>query len=277
MQTIKKDLRRIYTKKDIIAQLEQMGAPRDSVVLMHSSLRSVGAIEGGAQALLDAMVEYFTAEGGLFCVPTHTWGFMNEEITLDVTSSRNCLGAFSTVAAEDGRGIRSDNATHSMVVFGDRERALRFIADEWQVGSGTAPESCYGKIYSEGGSILLVGVGHNRNTYLHSVSELLGMQNRLAAEPSLVRVRLADGAVVERRIRPHSTDYTRDISLRFPKYETAFRYHGCITDGYIGNAPTQLCDAVGMKKVIELILERNGGEDPLRDEAAIPQSLYCYR
>ena len=44
----------MYTKKEILSQLEKMNAPQDSVVLMHSSLRAVGAMEGGANALLDA-------------------------------------------------------------------------------------------------------------------------------------------------------------------------------------------------------------------------------
>ena len=32
------------TKKEIYAQLEAMNAPRDSVVLMHTSLRAVGEV-----------------------------------------------------------------------------------------------------------------------------------------------------------------------------------------------------------------------------------------
>lgn len=265
----------MYAKSQIVAQLKAMDAPRDSVVLMHSSLRSVGTVEGGAQTLLDTLIEYFTSKGGLLCVPTHTWGFLDEEITLDMTSSRTCLGAFSEIALSDGRGLRSENATHSMVVFGDRFRAERFVKDEPYVLSGTSPDSCYGKIYDEGGAILLVGVAHNRNTYLHSVSEMLGMSNRVSPEARRVKVRKADGTVEERMIRTHYTDYTKDISLRFPQYETAFRYHRCIIDGYIGSAPAQLCDARGMKAVVELILRNNGGTDPLLDESAIPQKWYC--
>ncbi len=266
---------KIFTKEEIFAQLEEMGAPRDKVVLMHSSLRLIGKIEGGAEALLDVLIDYFTSQGGLFCVPTHTWNDLDKEITLDMASTRNCLGAFSTLAAGDKRGLRSENPTHSMMVFGDRKRAEDFVKDEPFVVSGTAPDSCYGKIYDEGGAILLVGVAQNRNTYIHSISERLGMENRVSKEPWRVAVKKLDGSVYERGLHVHQTDYTKDISLRFPKYETAFRYHGCITDGSVGNAPTQLCDARGMKEVIELILRNNGGKDPLTTEEPISQLLYC--
>ena len=272
---MKRELDRIYTKEDFLAQLAAMGVPRDGIVLMHSSLRSVGRIEGGAGTLLDAMIEWVTAEGGLFCVPTHTWGNLKQEITLDMRDPHTCLGAFSDFAAADGRGIRSENPTHSMAVFGDRGRALAFIKDEPDVVSGTAPNSCYGKLYEEGGTVLLVGVAHNRNTYLHCAEEMLDMANRLSAERRPVAVRRVSGEVVHRAIHTHSTDFTKDVSQRFPKYETAFRYHGAITDGWIGNAPTQACDARIMTAVMEKILQNCEGADPLGEERAMPPRWYC--
>ena len=271
---MKKDLNRIYTKDDILAQLAAMKLPRDKVVLVHSSLRLVGRLEDGAKTLLDAMIGYFTAEGGLFCVPTHTWANLSKEITLNMADPTTCLGAFSNFAASDPRGKRSMNATHSMAVFGDADRVAAFVEGEDGISSGTAPESCYGKIYREGGYILLIGVSHARNTYLHCVDEILGVPNRITQDPREVKIRLASGEVLTRYMRCHHTDFTNDISLRFPQYETAFRYHGAITDGFIGNAPTQACDAVIMKEVMERIFTNSQGRDPLRDESTLSPLLY---
>ena len=44
-----------YTKEDLRNQLDRMDAPAGKIVLMHTSLRAVGAVEGGAQALLDVL------------------------------------------------------------------------------------------------------------------------------------------------------------------------------------------------------------------------------
>ena len=266
----------MYTKSDLLSQLEALRIPRDRVVLMHSSLRLIGQIEGGAATLLDALIEHFTTEGGLFCVPTHTWANLSKDIVLDVNDPHTCLGAFSDFALADGRGVRSENPTHSMVVFGDREKAEAFVAGEIDVTSGTAPESCYGKLYREGGYVMLVGVAHNKNTYLHSVEEMLGMQkSRLTAEPRRVAVKLESGEVITKEAYTHHTDFTSDVSARFPKYETAFRYHGAITDGFVGNAPTQVCDTRIMKEVMEMILENCGDIDPLSEERAMPPAWYC--
>lgn len=266
-----------FTKEYIFSQLEAMGAPRNSIVLVHSSLKSVGETEGGAEGLLDAFIEYFTSDGGLLCIPTHTWDNLKKEITLDVRSPENCLGAFSTVAASDKRGYRTENPTHSMVIFGDRERAEKFADGEKTVETPTSPDSCYGGLFREKGYVLLVGVAHNRNTYLHSVAEMLGLPNRMEDKIRTVRVKRESGEVCERRFSLYKTDYTDDISRRFVKYETAFRYHGCIRDGFIGNAPTQLCDAKKMKDTVELIWKNSCGKDPLSDEEPIEQRFYCVK
>ena len=261
----------MITKADIISQLNQMGAPTNKVVLMHSSLRAIGPVDGGAQSLLDALVDYFTRDGGLFCVPAHTWHNLGKEITLDMASSDNCLGDFSTVALEDGRGIRSESPTHSMVVFGNRERAEEFIQDEPSIITPTAPNSCYSKL----DFILLVGVAQNRNTYLHCVDEMLNLPNRMERTTSPLTIRRTNGEVVTRPTALFYTDYIEDISDRFIKYDTAFRYHRCITDGFIGHAPTQLCDAQKMRDTIALIWRNSGGIDPLFSETPIPQKWYC--
>ena len=270
-----KDLQKHYTKEELLCQLSQMNIPQNKIVLMHSSLRMIGKVEGGAETILDAMIEYFTADGGLFCVPTHTWSNLGKEITLDMSDPSTCLGAFSDFAAADPRGVRSQNPTHSMMVFGDRARALDFIKDEAHLVSGTDPKSCYGKLYREGGYVLLVGVAHNRNTYLHCVEEMLGMPNRLSTAPGETTVKLTSGEIIKCKTKSHRTDFIRDVSLRYPKYETAFRYHGAITDGFIGNAPTQCCDAQIMKEVIEKILRNCEGTDPLADELSIPPKWFC--
>ena len=263
----------VYTKNDLLAQLETLQMPKGGIVLVHSSLRLIGKVEGGGKTVLDALIEHFTKDDGLLCIPTHTWNRIGKEITLDLADPKTCLGALSDLAAADERGLRSENPTHSMVVFGDRHRAEDFVKDELHLSSGTDPKSCYGKIYREGGHILLVGVSHSRNTYLHAVEEIIGTENRLSVEKDMA-VRRKNGEIIRLRMRGHHTDFTSDVSARFPKYETAFRYHGAITDGFLGNAPVQACDAVLMKETMERILQRSNGEDPLKKESQIPPTLY---
>ena len=267
----------MYTKTDIFNQLSMIGAPRDSVVLFHSSLRLIGEVEGGGGGLLDALVEYFTADGGLFCVPTHTWNNVGkmDRITLDLTKAESNLGAFALIAAADKRGLRTENPTHSVVIFGDRERALELSKNEASLESPTAPEGVHGKLFSEGGHVLLAGVSQNKNTYLHAVDEMLMIPNRMAADKLRFTVKRENGEIVGREMYFYDEDFAGDVSLRFPKYETAFRYYGAITDGFLGDAPAELCDARKMKETVELIWKNSGGRDPLADEEPIEPRVYC--
>ena len=258
-------------KQDIINQLSALGDTKGRAVLVHSALRLVG-VDG--KILLDALIEHFTKDGGLLCIPTHTWHNLKNDITLDMSSDDSCLGALSKLAINDGRGIRSKNPTHSMVVFGDKNRALEFIKDDELVKTPTAPQSAYGKLCSQNGYVLLIGVAHDKNTYLHAVDEILKTPNRMSDESMVVRVKDRDGSVTEHDFSLFNCDYTNDISLRFTKFETAFRYHRAITDGFVGNAPAQLCDARIMKTVMDLIYKKSGA-DPLASDGPIPPKWYC--
>jgi len=269
---------RTYAKEELVRQLEQLNCPSGKIVLLHTSYRLVGSVDGGPQGLLDVLVDYFTRDGGLLCIPAHTWHNLGKEITLDMGSDDTCVGVLSRLALQDRRGIRSENPTHSMVVFGDRARALELIKDEPELIYPTGPQSCYGKICTEGGYVLLIGVTHNRSTCLHAAEEILGIPNRMAKKPCFATVRRLSGDVVCREIYMHDNDKNVEISTRYVKYDTPFRYHGCITDGFLGNAPVQLCDARKMMDTMALIAKNSNGKDPLLcDEKPIPQKWYCIK
>lgn len=267
----------MYTRSDIFSQLAQMGAPRESVVLMHSSLRLIGEVEGGAEGLLDALVAYFTEKGGIFAVPTHTWNNLGtDKITLDLTKNESNLGAFARVAMEDGRGVRSENPSHSVVVFGDKERALALVAGECDLSTPTAPDSFYGRLYAQDGYVLLAGVGQTKNTYLHAVDEILGTPNRMGGAPYTVTVRRKTGELLTRSVTlfDYRGDHIKDISLRFDKLALPFRYHGCVRDGRLGDAPAMLCSARGMLDVMKRLYAACPF-DPLADEAPILPRYYA--
>lgn len=267
----------MYTKSDIKEHLAALGAPKNKPVIVHTAYRIVGEVEGGAEGLLSALIEYFTEDGGLLCIPTHTWANLGKDkITLDLMSPESNLGAIPNLAAElakVGVGIRSENPTHSMVVFGDRKRAADFIKDDARVTTPTSGDSCYGKIYNEDGYVLLLGVSQNKNTFLHTVDEMLGIKNRMSDKPILTTVRRENGELIERKLYLYDADFTDDISWRFQKMDTAFRYRGCVRSGFVGDAPTDLCSARGMLDTMKIIYERYDG-DPFASEKPIPPKCY---
>ena len=62
-----------YTKADLKHDLAAMGLTGNETILIHSSMKSIGPVEGGADTVLDAWMEFFAE--GLLLLPTHTWRF----------------------------------------------------------------------------------------------------------------------------------------------------------------------------------------------------------
>ena len=268
------------TRKQLFEQLEALGVPRDTVVVVHTSLRAVGEVEGRGEGFLDALIEWVTngrsPEGGLLCLPTHTWASLggSDPVTLDMNSDRTCVGTLPTLALRRPDAVRTMHPTHSMALFGDPEKVRDYAAGEVMTETSTSPKGCWGRLYDAGGKVLLVGVGHDRNTYLHSVEERLGIPNRLSEDFVRADIRLKSGDVIERPIRCHHTVGFSEVSAKFPKYEPAFRAHGCIRDGLLGEAKTQLCDCVKMAEVMALVRERSGGAELLADAEPLKEEYY---
>ena len=102
----------------------------------------------------------------------------------------------------------------------------------------------------------------------------MGTPNRLTENPQPASIRLKNGEIIEHPLRCHQAKGIGDVSARFPKYEPAFRYHGCITDGFIGEAKAQLCDARKMRDVMMLITARSGGAELLADYEPLDEARY---
>lgn len=267
----------MINRKELTEQIERLGLPWHSAVLVHTSLRAVGAVEGGGEGLLDALIEACMARDTLLLIPTHTWALHGKEeaITLDLGATYTNLGTFPTLALRDGRGIRTVNPTHSMAVFGDGEKARAFAAlDERFVGDTPAPpEGCYEALSRMGGVTLLVGVGLDKYTYMHAVEEKLGVPDR-NPPPADATVRYPDGRVVHHPISTIAGEKIGDVSHYFPKYEPPFRKYGVLRDGVLGEAKVMIADAAKTEEVMALIRRRSGGIELLGDGAPIPTEYY---
>ena len=88
-----------YTKQTLQQDLAAMGLTGTETILIHSSMKSIGAVEGGADTVLDALMEFFAE--GLLLLPTHTWQSIDQDhLVFDVrrspcswASCRNCSGS----------------------------------------------------------------------------------------------------------------------------------------------------------------------------------------
>lgn len=256
----------MVTKQDIAQLLRQFEIKRDDTVLIHSSMRSTGGVEGGCDAVIDAFCEYLS--DGLFLVPAHTWDRVDADHPFDVRSTLPCTGALSTVAVGRADGVRSLHPTHSLVAFG--KRAHEFVQGEEKATSPGFPGGCWARLYDEDARILLLGVGHDRNTYIHAVDEMMSLPDRLSDPISL---RLYDYAGTEHLIPA----YRRHKGCRhdyFVNYKKPLEELGAVTYGKLGNATVYCCRARLCAQII-MHIWKNTDHDLNERFEEIPTEYYA--
>ena len=240
----------MYTKEQIKAQLCEMGIKNDDTVIIHTSFKAVGAVEGGPDGFIDAFCEYLS--DGLFLVPTQTWANVTKDSPVyDPKTSEPCIGLIPRTAYKREDGIRSLHPTHS--VWAKGRGAEDFIKGEESSETPARVGGAWWKLGEMGAKILLIGVDHGRNTYIHAVDEIAGLDDRLADEPWTVTVKDYDGQEITHPFRNHG----RTGSLNFNKFEAAFIALGAQKDGQIGNAYTRVVDAAKCRDTLLRIYSRS--------------------
>lgn len=166
----------IYTKQDLLLQLEKAGIKKDGILLVHLSLKSMGKLENRADTLLDALMEY--KQDGLLVIPTHTWNNVTADSdTFDVTNTVSCVGITPEIFRKRAGVVRTLHPTHSLGVYG--KGATEFAQGQEKFNTPCAPKSCYGKLIDQNAQVLLIGVDFGRNTSVHCIEEIAGVPNRL--------------------------------------------------------------------------------------------------
>lgn len=241
----------MYTKECLKKQLEAMGLTGEETILIHSSMKSIGEVDGGADTVLDAWMEYFAE--GLLLLPTHTWANVNAEHPVyDYRTTPSCVGLLTNLFRQRKGVVRSLHPTHSMAGFG--RNAAEYLAGEEENNTPCTPGGAYDRLKDCGGKILLVGVGHERNTYIHSVEEVLNVPNRLADLPMKLITVLPDGTEQTVYMRKHYNPEQPHISEDFVKLNRALLECGAVREVQFGDAKCLLCDAKTVFRVVRHVL-----------------------
>lgn len=258
----------VYTKDDIKKQLKDMRLRPDDTVLVHSSMKSIGEVEGRADTVLDAFIEYFS--DGLLIFPTHTWRQINEEHNVfDPMTEPACVGILPNLFMKRPGVVRSWHPTHSVAALG--RGAQEYVKGEEQWDTPCPRGGCWGKLYDLAAKILFVGCTLKTNTIIHGVEEWNGVPNRLTDTHQLLRIRTPDGQVIDRPMRRHH-HVSGDISQNYDKIEDALLKTGIARLGRIGDAKTHICDVRPMVDLVSSFLKRN--PDLFADRTPIPEDWY---
>jgi len=244
-------------------QLRGLGLTHGSGVLVHSSLRAVRPVEGGADAVVDALLDV-VGEEGLLVVPTFTY----DSERFDGTEPAR-TGAIAEAARRRDEAVRSMHPTYSVAAIGAGAEGL---CRDHELRPGTDVDTPLDRLASSGGAVLLLGVGHVANTTVH-VGEFHANAAYLTIpfDPSWPREHVvAVSPSEERRV---GYDRFPGCSRSFGLVERGLRARAAVRDGKIGGALVQLIDSRAIiDETVELL-----DEDPTALLCTDPRCYRCSR
>ena len=170
-------------KTEIIEALKEIGLERGDAVMVHASLGKIGYVCGGAQAVIEALIEVVGEEGTIM-MPTQSWKnldpetgvhWLAEEADWDkirenwpaydkALTPTNTMGAVAEMFRSWPGAVRSNHPARSVAAWGKHAEYLTKDHDFSNIFGDTSP---IGKLYELGGKVLLIGVDYDKNTSLH--------------------------------------------------------------------------------------------------------------
>lgn len=241
----------MHTLESLVKQLEQLGINSQGTLLVHSSLKNMGPVEGGADTVLDAYTAYM--KDGLLVLPTHTWSYIKaDNPRFYVDQSPSCIGILPELFRNRPGVVRSWHPTHSVAALG--QDAVEFTKDDHLFDTPCARGSAWGKLLDRKATILLVGVDLRRNTFIHGVEEWADIPGRLTDVHEMLYTVLPDGTEIPVPSRRH---WGLSWSEHFWKVDEVLESRGAMRKGQLGDAVVRVCDAAAVAKVITEMLADN--------------------
>ncbi len=171
------------TKDEIISAFKEVGLNKGSNVMVHASLSKLGYVCGGAQAVIEALIEVVGEEGTIM-MPTQSWKNLDPEtgVHWDVDEKdwdivrenwpaydkkitpTNTMGAVSEMFRSWPKAERSDHPARSVAAWGKNANHLVSNHDLSNIFGEGSPLA---KLYELDGDVLLIGVDYDKNTSLH--------------------------------------------------------------------------------------------------------------
>ena len=171
-----------HTTQTLFQDFRQLGIETGDVLFMHSSFKSLGPVDGGAGAVIDALEEAVGAEGTILLPSFHLidGGQGARAAVWNHAATKSTVGWLTEFFRNIKGTPRSDHPSHSVCARGNR--AEYFVSGHLDQDGFPSPWDIapWGKTYGEnspmvrayrepGGKLLMLGVDYRTSTYCHLV------------------------------------------------------------------------------------------------------------
>ena len=162
-------------KREQIAEaLQTLGLGAGHIAFVHSSLSSIGYVEGGADAVVDAFLAVLGSTGTLV-VPTFTFSHGGKlDPVFDPIRDPSEMGRITEVTRTRPGARRSCHLLHSVAALGPHAEEITAVHGP----SAWAADGPFWKLYELDAHILMLGVPYLRCTFFHVIEQLVQVRYR---------------------------------------------------------------------------------------------------
>ena len=159
------------TVRRLSHDLLALGARRGGVLLMHSSLSSLGHVPGGPEAVIRGLLEAI-GPGGTLLLPALSYASVSaRQPCFDVQSTPSNVGAIPEHFRRRPGTTRSLHPTHSVCAVGPLTEEI--LGEHHRDRTPVGEHSPFRRVRDLGGQLLFLGCGLRPNTSMHGVEELV--------------------------------------------------------------------------------------------------------
>ena len=232
------------SKERIISDLKTLGVKSGDVLLVHSSLSSMGYVDGGADAVIDALLEVLGNEGTLL-FPAFSFSPCYRTSEFSHNDTPSCVGKISEVFRKRKGVIRSFHPTHSVSAIG--KYALEMISGHEKDDTPVGVNSPLRKLPKYDGKILMLGCSLHSNSFMHGMEELAEVFYVLRGHQEYKMID-KDGNVSYVKIRRH--DFGRENGTLHQRYNRSLDVldKGDYSIGKVHGADCVLMNSVALEE-----------------------------
>ncbi|HUI89686.1 MAG TPA: AAC(3) family N-acetyltransferase [Anaerolineales bacterium] len=163
----------MLTLESLTSAFHDLGVQRGDTLLVHSSYKSLGEVDGGPQTVIDALLAALGADGTLI-MPTFNFDF-NKGQPWDVRSTPSQMGILTEFVRKDPRAKRVFHPIYSFAIIGRHAEMLGSLRYKSSYERG----SVFGKLRDLDGKIMVIGLSYtNSMTFFHHIEQMEGVEYR---------------------------------------------------------------------------------------------------
>jgi len=156
----------MYTYDDLLAGFQKIELTASKVIMVHSSYKSLGGVQGGAETVIDALLDFVGPQGTVL-MPTFNFESWTQNHYFDIQETPSRMGIITELARLRPDARRTPHPLYSFAALGQRKKEFAACDDVEAYG----PDSVFALFHELNGTIVSIGLHWNSTFSMHHYVE----------------------------------------------------------------------------------------------------------